>query len=257
MSIYDESARYYDAIYERLVDQRAGAAALRRHITERNPRADSLIEAACGTGLMLAQLSTDIRVAGFDRSPAMIERARIRLPTASLAVADMTIWTTDERYDVIVCVGSSIGYVRTEELLRQTLAGFARHLAPGGLVLIEPWFPPGVWEDGRQGFDVVDQPALKLARLATSGRDGTLSVLDLDFLVGVEGRVERFTERHIMGLFTDRQMRDAFSAAGLNVEHDATYPTGRGLYVGQRPAGDLVSAERKGSAPSGSGPAER
>lgn len=180
MSIYRESAQYYDAIYERLVDQDAGAAALRRQIGGRNPRAISLIEAACGTGLMLARLAPDFRVSGFDLSPKMIERARDRLPSIPLTVADMTTWETSQRYDVIVCVGSSIGYVRTEAALRRTLTGFARHLAPGGLILIEPWFPPEVWEDGRQGLDIVNQPHLKLARLATSGRDGDLSVLELD-----------------------------------------------------------------------------
>ena len=257
MSTYGKSTRYYDAIYERLSDQAAGAAALRRQISGRSPRATSLIEAACGTGLMLAQLASDFRVSGFDLSPAMIERARDRLPGVPLAVADMTTWGRDERYDVIVCVGSSIGYVRTEALLRQTLTGFARHLSPGGLILIEPWFPPDVWQDGRQGLDVVDRPALKLARLGTSGRDGDLSVLDLDFLVGVEGRVERFAERHVMGLFSDQQMRDAFTAAGLTVERDATYPTGRGLYIGQRPADVGFNPPGEGSSPSGPGPAAR
>ncbi len=235
MAIYGESARFYNAIYERLVDQEAGATALRRQIDGRNPQATSLIEAAGGTGLILAHLAPNFRVSGFDRSPAMIEQARIRLPTAPLTVADMTTWAGDDRYDVIICVGSSIGYVRTEELLRQTLAGFARHLSPGGLILIEPWFPPDVWVDGRQTLDVVDQPTLKVARLLTSGRDGTLSVLEIDFLVGVEGWVERFTEQHIMGLFTDEQMGSAFTAAGLAVDYNDTYPTGRGLYIGQRP----------------------
>lgn len=234
MAIYGESARYYDAIYERLVDQEAGAAALRGHIARRNPLAVSLVEAACGTGLMLERLAPHFAVSGFDQSPEMVERARDRLPSVPLAVADMTTWATSERYDVVVCVGSSIGYVRTGELLRRTLAGFARHLSPGGLILIEPWFPPEIWEDGRQALDIADRPGLKLARLATSSRDGVRSVLDLDFLVGTEGQVERFSERHVMGLFTGDQMRDAFTDAGLTVEHDETYPTGRGLYIGQR-----------------------
>ena len=234
MSIYRQSARHYDAIYERLVDQTAGAAALRRHIARLNPAAVSLLEAACGTGLILEQMAPDFCVSGFDLSPDMIEQARGRLPEVQLAVADMTSWSDDGRYDVIVCVGSSIGYVRSEALLRQTVRGFADHLAPDGVLLIEPWFPPEVWEDGRQGLDIVDQPDLRLARLATSGRDGDLSILGFDFLIGTEGRVERFSERHVMGLFADDQMRAAFVEAGLSVERDDAYPSGRGLYVGQR-----------------------
>jgi len=27
------------------------------------------------------------------------------------------------------------------------VATFARHAAPGGLVLVEPWFAPGDWQD--------------------------------------------------------------------------------------------------------------
>ena len=253
MVIYDESARYYDPIYERLVDQTAGADALRAHIARRNPAARSLLEAACGTGLILERMASDYRVAGFDRSPGMLERARQRLPGVPLTVADMTTFSSDERYDAVICVGSSIGYVQTEELLRQTIRVFADHLAPGGVVLVEPWFRPDVWEDGRQGLDVVDEPDLKLARLATSGRDGDVSLLDFDFLVGAGGRVERFSERHVMGLFTDRQMRAAFTAAGLAVERDADYPTGRGLYVGQRPDGGGVMPGAGGSGPSGPG----
>ncbi len=243
MSVYRASARYYDAIYRQLFDHTAASSALRSHITRRNPAAVSLLEAACGTGLVLEHLAPDFRVSGFDRSPDMIARARERLPDIPLAVADMTTWSADEHYDVIVCVGSSIGYVRTEALLRRTVRRFADHLAPGGLLLIEPWFSPEAWEDGRQGLDIVDQPDLKLARLATSGRDGDRSVLDFDVLIGTEGRVERFTERHVMGLFTDDQMRAALAAAGLDVERDDAYPTGRGLYVGQRRSdGPLSSA---------------
>lgn len=237
MVLYDESARSYDAIYERLVDQTAGAAALRSHLERCNPGARSLLEAACGTGLILQRLADDYQVAGFDRSPRMIEQARKRLPGVSLTVADMTTFASAERYDAVICVGSSIGYVHTEELLHQTVGIFAGHLAPGGVPLIEPWFPPDAWEDGRQTLDTVDEPGLKLARLLTSGRDGDMSLLDIDFLVGIGGAVERFSERHVMGLFTDDQPRAAFTAAGLAVERDADYPTGRGLYVGQRPAG--------------------
>lgn len=234
MSIFRESARHYDAIYERLVDQTAGAAALRRHIAQLNLAAVSLLEAARGTELILEHLARDFRASGFDRSPDMIDRARERLPDIPLTGADMTTWSADKRYDAIVCVGSSIGYVQTETILRRTVRGFADHLAPGGLLLIEPWFPPEVWEDGRQGFDIVNRPELKLARLATSGLDGGLTVLGFDFLIGAGGQVDRFSERHVMRLFTDDQMRAAFVAAGLGVERDDDYPTGRGLYVGQR-----------------------
>jgi len=241
VSIYRESARHYDALYRQLFDHGAAASALRQHIAHLNPVAVCLVEAACGTGLILEQLAPEFRVAGFDLSPDMIALARHRLPGAPLFVADMTTWSAHERYDAIVCVGGSIRYVQTEDLLRQTVRRFADHLTLGGVLLIEPWFPPAVWEDGRQTLNTVDEPELKIVRLLTSSRDGERSVLDIEFLIGREARVERFAERHVMGLFTDDQMRAAFVEASLTVDWDVDYPTGRGLYVGQRRSGDPIN----------------
>ena len=166
----------------------------------------------------------------------MLAIARRRLSDVHLEVGDFLTWQSEERFDVVVCVGSSIGYARTIDRLRRAIANLASLLAPDGLLLVEPWIAPDAWEDGRQVLEVVDSEDLRLARLLTSGRKGTVSLLDIDFLIGRNGTVERLHERHEMGLFTDAEMREAFVAAGLAVERDDRYPSGRGLYIGQRSA---------------------
>ena len=52
------------------------------------------------------------------------------------------------------------------------------------------------------------------------------------YLVGTSDGVQYFDERHEAALFTDEEYRDAFVAAGLEVEHDAEGLIGRGLYLG-------------------------
>lgn len=231
--IYGTSAETYDAIYQEAYDRSRIGSALDVHIRARCPTAKTILEAACGTGLVMAQLADRYRVLGFDLSPDMIAVARRRLPDVLLAVGDFLTWQSGEPFDAVICVGSSIGYAVTVERLRRAIANLASLLAPGGLLLVEPWIAPDAWEDGRQVLDVVETEDLHLARLLTSGRDGDASLLDIDFLIGRNGMVERLHERHEMGLFTDAEMRAAFVAAGLSVERDDQYPSGRGLYIGQ------------------------
>ena len=234
--IYGNSATTYDVIYEDMIERTRVAAALDGHIARHRPDASTLLEAACGTGLIMARLIDRYHVAGFDLSPDMLAIARRRLSDVHLEVGDFLTWQSDERFDVVVCVGSSIGYARTIDRLRRAIANLASLLALDGLLLVEPWITPDAWEDGRQVLEVVDSEDLRLARLLTSGRKGTVSLLDIDFLIGRNGTVERLHERHEMGLFTDAEMREAFVAAGLAVERDDRYPSGRGLYIGQRSA---------------------
>jgi SAM-dependent methyltransferase len=137
-----------------------------------------------------------------------------------------------KRFDAVVCMFSSIGYVRTEERLRSAVASMARHLEPGGVLVVEPWLSPEVWVDRHVGAVFVDQPELKIARMNVGEREGNLSIFEFEYLVGTPNGLERFNERHELGLFTVEQYLEAFRAAGLEVDHDPEGPMGRGLYIG-------------------------
>jgi len=229
--VFWRSARLYDAVYASIRDYPREAAELDRLIQERRPGARTLLDIACGTGAHLEHL-TGYEVEGLDLDPEMLGVARERLPNVPLHEGDMADFDLGKRFDAVVCMFSSIGYVRTAERLRSAVASMARHLEPGGVLVVEPWLSPEVWVDRHVGAVFVDQPELKIARMNVGEREGNLSIFEFEYLVGTPNGLERFNERHELGLFTVEQYLEAFRAAGLEVDHDPEGPMGRGLYIG-------------------------
>jgi SAM-dependent methyltransferase len=228
--VFSRSARLYDAIYASIRDYPREAAELDRLIQERRPGARTLLDVACGTGAHLEHLG-GYEVEGVDLDPEMLAVARKRLPGVPFHEADMVAFDLGKRFDAVVCMFSSIGYVRTEERLRSAILSMARHLEPGGVLVVEPWLTPEAWQDGHVGAVFVDEPELKIARINASEREGNLSMFEFEYLVGTPEGVKHFTERHELGLFTVEDYVGAFRAAGLEADHDPEGPMGRGLYV--------------------------
>ena len=237
VSMFTKSARFYDALYH-FKDYARAADELRDLIAAHHPTARTLLDVACGTGRHLEHLRADYDVEGLDVNGELLDIARSRCPGVQFHVGDMAHFELARRYDVITCLFSSIAYVKTSSALRTTLRAFARHLNPGGLVVLEPYFgPESYWRD-RVTLNCSENPDLKIAWMYVSElRDG-LAILDIHYLVGTPAGVETFNEVHELGLFGPDEYRRAFLAAGLRVEEQQEGPFGRGLYIGSAAAAD-------------------
>ncbi len=234
--MFTQSAAFYDVIYAANEKDYAGEAAQVHAWIQAHARAAGkmLLDVGCGTGRHLERLRAYYQVEGLDLDPHILQAARQALPDVPLHQGDMADFDLGRQFDVIVCLFSAIGYVKTEARLRQTLVNFARHLTPGGVVIFEPWFSPAKFHPGGVYATFVDQPELKLARMNVSRVEDGISVLDFHYLLATPAGVEHFTECHELALFTDEQYRDATRAAGLELWYDSEGLTGRGIYVGRK-----------------------
>jgi len=231
--MFDASAELYDLIYHAFKDYAEEARAVAALLRDRHPGCRTVLDAGCGTGEHARRLATEhgFLVDGFDVNPAFVELAAAKHPAGRFTRADMRDFRLPQRYDAIVCLFSSIGYVRTVEGLRQALASFRIHLADGGIAVVEPWFEPGVMRDGYETTHTAETADLRVIRQSRTEIVGRLSRLHFTYAVETADGVRTFREVHELGLFTIDDMRESFTLAGLTSDYDTAGLTGRGLYV--------------------------
>jgi SAM-dependent methyltransferase len=230
---YTPRPELYDLEYA-FKDYPAETARIAELVRARNPDARTLLDVACGTGKHLELLRAHfVEVEGIDLDERMLAVARGRLPNVPLHHGDMRTFDLGRRFDVVTCLFSSIGFVRDLDGLGAAAARLAAHVAPGGVVLVEPWITPERWIPNRPHLLTAESGDIVLARVTLSGVDGRTSSTDMHYVVGTPAGVERFAKYSEQGLFTDDEMRAAFEGAGLAVEHDPEGLIGRGLWIGR------------------------
>ena len=227
--MFTKTAQFYDQIYS-FKDYEAETQKIVNHINQLNPGAQRILDVACGTSEHARHLTKDFKVDGIDLEPEFIAIAQEKVPSGQFRVADMSDFKMGERYDVVLCLFSSIGYLTKAEEVINALQCFKKHLKPGGVIIVEPWFTPEQWHSGAVYMVNVDEPDLKICRMSVSEREGNLSKLNFHYLVGTSQGVEHFTEEHTLALYTQDEMLSFFEEAGLSVSYDPEGITGRGMY---------------------------
>lgn len=230
---FHESARVYDLLYRAQGrDVADEAAALDALVQQHRPGAASLLDVACGTGEHLAHLAARYDVTGVDVEPAMLAAARARLPDVPLVEADMRELHLGRRFDAVVCLFSSVGYLPTAADLDRAVAAMAAHLAPGGVLVVDGWLRPDAIRAGVLQLLAGQDGELAAARIGISQSDGRRTHLEMHHLIGTRDRVEHVVEHHDLTVFTDDEYRQAFAAAGLSVRLGPGPLPGRDRYVG-------------------------
>ena len=230
--MFTESAEFYDAIYS-FKDYVAEATQIAARVRSVRADAQTVLDVACGTGEHARLLAERHRfeVDGLDIDPGLLRLAREKHPSGHFFEADMSDFVLERRYDAIICLFSSIGYLVTLERVTRALVCFRQHLGLNGAVLVEPWFPPGALDTSRVFRFNGTHRGMHVTRTSRNEVDGRISRLYFEYEIdGPDGK-RRATEVHELGLFTHDEMSMAFKNAGLSAQFDPVGLSGRGLWA--------------------------
>ena len=232
--LHNQLSKYYDKVYS-FKDYLDEAVRLQNLIIKYvESGGNALLDVACGTGLHLKHLKDDFSCTGVDVSKSMLKIARKNTKGVTFKEADMKTLNLGKQFDVIICLLSSIGYVKTAMSLEKTIQNFSRHLKKGGLALIEPSHAKSFYVSGEPRITTYDGKDAKIARVNFTKIRQTTAVLNMHILIAEKGKdVKYFVDRHELGLFGINNTLRIMKAAGLKSKYlKSGLMTGRELFVG-------------------------
>lgn len=197
-----------------------------------------ILELGCGTGRIAVPLAAAGHdVTAVDIDPAMLERARRRAEVAGAAARDRIEFIEADllglklpsagTFRLALVALNSLFLLATRSSQREAFATMARHLAPGGLAVVDVWLPDAddlARFDGRLilEYERTDPESMVLVtKVAAAQHDAASGIVNLTSIYeeGDQGSsAVRFVRRDALRLVSADELRDFAESAGLVVE---------------------------------------
>lgn len=248
---YKGFAGYYDA----QVDSIGGRDDIQFYSSMAAASRGPVLEIGCGTGrVTVPMLEAGAAVTGLDLCPDMLEIAKRKvsaLPSsirnrAKFVQGDMTDFSIDGRFDLIVTPFRPFQHLTTPERQLACLGRVRSHLAPGGTFVLDIFDPDlDILTDRSRVNEFGDEPPIGLpggseltVRYRTSGVDRTAQVCHCEMIHLVlrpDGRRDRFVQPFTMRWTYRFEAEHLLALSGFRVRE--VFGGYRGEPVG---AGELV-----------------
>lgn len=231
-------AKYYDRIYSCKNYKKEAQKILHLIKQYKKSSGRDLLEMACGTGKHIEYLKSSFSIIAMDASKDMLALARKNTSDVYFKHGNMVNFHLGKKFDAIVCLFSSVGYVKTYKRLAKTIENFARHLKTGGVVIIQPWLTKSTYITGLTGMQTYSDKDIKIAQLSVSKACGDISIIVMNYLIAERNKsVNHFVERHELAMFDLDKMLKIMNRCGLKSKFLKNGLTEkRGLFIGVKQA---------------------
>lgn len=133
------SEKYYDEIYSSMGKDYAAEADKIHEFIRKYKQSDgnTLLDVACGTGTHAGLLGKHYNVTGIDINSDMLKVARKKNPGIRFLLGDMRDTDLNRQFDVVTCLFSAIGYMRTKADLQKAVKSMSHSSKKGRISLLE------------------------------------------------------------------------------------------------------------------------
>ena len=144
--LYSVSAKYYDEAYATLEDLRD----LQFYLEMARRTGGPVLELACGTGRVLLPIAQQgLRIDGVDSSPAMLDQLQQKLARApqyvrelaATSLGDLRSYRSERKYALVIIPFRPLQHMYTVQDQLAALNTAAFHLASGGLLAFDVFYP--------------------------------------------------------------------------------------------------------------------
>jgi ubiquinone/menaquinone biosynthesis C-methylase UbiE len=213
-----------------------------RHVLIENSHlpVSEVLEMGSGGGNNASHLKPYFKLTLTDVSTDMLNISRELNPECEHIQGDMRNLRLGRQFDAVF-FHDAISYIAGEEDLVRTMETAYIHCRPGGVVLFTPDFIRETFSPFTKhgGIDKENRGIRYLEWTRDPDTSDTIYVVDFAYLLREDDRVWCENERHILGLFPEKDWLRLMESAGFtNVKalYDKTHePQGTPVFTGNRP----------------------
>src|SRR4030042_1941738 len=214
-------ARYYD-LFNSGKDYSKECDFLEEIFKRFGNKIQTILDLGCGTGLHDLELSKrGYEITGLDLSNEMIEIAREKVPNVRFEVADMSNFNLNEKFDAIICMFSSLGYLIENKQIESFFKSVKNHLKENGLLIIDCWNGLAVMHELPSSREKsADIEELKIIRKSFPNLDPKNHINNVRFNVKIfqnNSLIDEYEEPHKVRFFFPKELEKYMNDEGFGL----------------------------------------
>jgi SAM-dependent methyltransferase len=215
---YKKFAKYYDLIYSKK-DYALETKFLFNEIKRNKITGKSVLEVGCGTGGHAVYLKNKkFEITGIDLNKEMLAVARKKSKSIKFLQGDMRNFNLKKKFDIVLCLFSTMHYNQNYSELKKTLKNYYNHLEKSDLLIFDMGFNRERIKNSKSVVNHEFNETVDLVRFSKSRLFGNYCYLDMAYMIFKNNKFTYADEVHKMRIFETLKVKKILEQIGFKVD---------------------------------------